>query len=447
MLHIVNMELSTETLEALSPFEIADLICQKDLSEQTRIFSLLPLDIAIETFDYLPLRDQKKIINALDPKQSAALLGSLWPDDRTQFLEELSPTAVEALTKLLPNEERILTYTLLGYPEGSVGRLMTPDYLAVHLEWSVEDVLNHIRRYGHDSETINVIYVIDDEEKLLDDINLKEFLFVPRDYKVKDLSDSKFIALSVYDNAEQTIKVFQQNDRIALPVIDEKNILLGIVTIDDILRLSNSEATEDIQKIGGTQALDEPYMNTPFLELMKKRGGWLIVLFVGELLTTSVMSYFEEELARAIILSLFIPLIISSGGNAGSQASTLIIRAMALGEVKIKDTWRVIKREMASGLFLGTVLGSIGFFRVFLWNSFSNAYGEYWMLIGFTLFFSLLGVVLCGTISGAVLPLLMRYLKIDPATASAPFVATFVDVAGILIYFLLAILILSGTLL
>ncbi|MEI8126064.1 MAG: magnesium transporter [Parachlamydiaceae bacterium] len=290
-------------------------------------------------------------------------------------------------------------------------------------------------------------YVIDDESKLLDDIKLKDILFVPRQSKVRSIANEQFVTLSVYDSDEAAIKAFRLHDRIVLPVIDEDGVLLGVVTIDDILRLDNQETTRDMQKIGGMQALDEPYMQAPFLELIRKRAGWLVILFLGEMFTATAMGYFADEIAKAVVLALFLPLIISSGGNAGSQASTLVIRAMALGEVKLRDWWKIVKREVLSGIFLGTILGVIGFFRVTIWSLFSNIYGEHWLLVAITIGLSLVGVVLWGTLCGALLPLILRRAGVDPATSSAPFVATIVDVTGLIIYFLIAINILKGTLL
>lgn len=442
-----DIEGLTEALNALPPFELADLIVKKSKEDQSLLFNVLSLPIAIQTFEFLPIHDQRDLLQTMPTMKATALLLSLSPDDRTSFLQDLPREVIDEIVKLLPYEERILTLTLLGYPEGSIGRLMTPDYIAVKLNWTIEEVLDHIRAYGHDSETIDVIYVIDDEGKLLDDIKLKDFLFVPRHAKVENIGNREFVALSVYDDDETAINAFKQHNRVALPVIDEAGVLLGIVTIDDILRLSNQEATEDMQKIGGMEALDEPYMQAPFLELMRKRAGWLVILFLGEMLTATAMGYFEEEISKAVVLALFVPLIISSGGNAGSQASTLVIRAMALGEVKLKDWWKIVKREVLSGLFLGTILGTIGFFRVSIWHLFSNIYGEYWLLIALNIGLSLIGVVMWGTLSGAILPLILRRAGVDPATSSAPFVATIVDVTGLIIYFLISIHILSGTVL
>lgn len=442
-----DVEALSEALNALSPFELAELIANKQEEDQSVLFRALSQPVALQTFDFLPTQTQRKLLHTMPTMQVASLLKALSPDDRTSFLQELPRGVIDELVKLLPHDERILTLTLLGYPEGSIGRLMTPDYIAVKMDWSIEEVLDHIQAYGHDSETINVIYVIDDENKLLDDIKLKDILFVPRQSKVQSIANYQFVALSVYDSDESAINAFRHHNRIVLPVIDEEGVLLGIVTIDDILRLANQEATEDMQKIGGMEALNEPYMQAPFLELMKKRAGWLVLLFLGEMFTATAMGYFEDEIAKAVVLALFLPLIISSGGNAGSQASTLVIRAMALGEVKLRDWWKIVKREILSGVFLGTILGTIGFFRVTIWSLFSNMYGEYWLMIAVTIGFSLIGVVLWGTLCGALLPLILRRVGVDPATSSAPFVATIVDVTGLIIYFLIAMNTLRGTLL
>lgn len=442
-----DMEELKETLNRLSPFEIADFLVNTPADERETLFEVLSPERAQHTFDFLPVKVQKQLLHTMSKEKAGTLLKGLSPDDRTSFLQEVPRDVLDDLVKLLPHDDRMLTLTLLGYPEGSVGRLMTPDYIAVKLDWTIDDVLDHIRIYGSNSETTDVIYVIDDEGKLLDDIKLRDLLFVPRTSKVESLSDKRFVALSAYDKDEAAVNIFKSFDRVALPVIDEEGILLGIVTIDDILRISNQEATKDMQKFSGMEAIDEPYLKVPFLVMMQKRAGWLVVLFLGEMMTATALGFFEGEIAKAVVLALFLPLIISSGGNAGSQASTLIIRALALGEVKLKDWWRVIRREILSGLFLGTVLGVIGFFRVSIWSLFTNLYGEHWLLIAVTIGLSLIGVVLWGTLSGATFPLILRRLGIDPATSSAPLVATVVDVTGIIIYFLIALMILRGVIL
>lgn len=434
-------------LTIASPVDVAEFIAVKPPEEQKQIFNALSSTEAVHVFEYLPLRIQQEILHELPPPSVASLLNALSPDDRTALLEELPGDLVNQLLKYLSPQERALSIKLLGYPEYSVGRLMTPEFIAIKMSWTVKEVLDYIRANGRDRETINVIYAIDDGGVLVDDFRIRQFLLAPLDVKVADLGDHQFLALHVDDDQEKAVQQFRKYERVALPVIDSKGVLLGIVTIDDILAVAVEEDTEDMQKIGGVAALDEPYMETPFFELMKKRAGWLVVLFLGELLTASAMGYFEDEIAKAIVLVLFIPLIISSGGNAGSQASTLIIRALSLGEVKLRDWWRIMRREIFSGIFLGLVLGTIGFFRVSLWSTFSNIYGSHWVLIAFTLFFTLLGVVLWGTLAGSMLPLILKRYKFDPAVSSAPLVATLVDVTGLIIYFTIALFILQGTLL
>ena len=324
---------------------------------------------------------------------------------------------------------------------------MTPDFVSVRKEWTLRHVLDHVRAHGRDSETLNVIYVVNGNNRLIDDLRIREILLAPLHAVVSDLCDNRFVSLNASDDKKEAVKVFRQYDRTVLPVIDSHGRLVGIVTLDDVLDVAEEEATREIQKFGGLEALDEPYMSTPLLEMIRKRASWLVILFVGEMLTATAMGYFEHEISRAVVLALFVPLIISSGGNSGSQAATLIIRALALGEVKLRDWWRVMRREVLSGLLLGLILGTIGFVRIALWSAFSSLYGEHWMLVGLTVSCSLLGIVLWGTITGSMLPFILKRLGMDPATSSAPFVATLVDVTGLIIYFSVALVILHGTLL
>ena len=324
---------------------------------------------------------------------------------------------------------------------------MTPDFVSVRKEWTLRHVLDHVRAHGRDSETLNVIYVVNGNNRLIDDLRIREILLAPLHAVVSDLCDNRFVSLNATDDKKEAVKVFRQYDRTVLPVIDSHGRLVGIVTLDDVLDVAEEEATREIQKFGGLEALDEPYMSTPLLEMIRKRATWLVILFVGEMLTATAMGYFEHEISRAVVLALFVPLIISSGGNSGSQAATLIIRALALGEVKLRNWWRVMRREVLSGLLLGLILGTIGFLRIALWSAFSSLYGEHWMLVGLTVSCSLLGIVLWGTITGSMLPFILKWLGMDPATSSAPFVATLVDVTGLIIYFSVALVILHGTLL
>lgn len=426
--------------------DVAELIYE-DPEQADLVINNLSISRAAAAFRILDFPLQEEVIHGLPAPKVAELLNELPADDRAAFLGELPSEAVKELIKLLTPEERKITLSLLGYPEYSVGRIMTPDYIAVREEWSVKQVLDYIREHGKDSETIDVIYVVDEKGVLLDDFRIREFLLVSPGTLVHTLMDDRFVALHANDEQEEAIQVFRMENRVALPVIDDQGVLLGIVTIDDMLWIANEEHTEDIQKIGGTEALDEPYLDMPLLKLIKKRVGWLIVLFIGEMLTATAMGFFEDEIAKAVVLALFVPLIISSGGNSGSQASTLIIQAMALGEIDITDWWRVMRREIISGLMLGGILGLIGFIRILLWNSLFHTYGDHTILIGATVGFSLVGVVLWGTLSGSMLPLMLKKLGADPATSSAPFVATLVDVTGLLIYFSVAYAFMQGILL
>jgi magnesium transporter len=426
--------------------DVAELI--NELPEyESQIIGNMNVHRAVGVFKILDLSTQKDIIHELPPYKTAELLNELPADDRTAFLEELPSEVVKELIRLLNPEERKITLSLLGYPDGSVGRLMTPDYIAVQVDWNVQEVLDHIREVGKNSETIDVIYVVNDKGEFVDDMRIREVLLAKPETLVGDIIDYRSITLRVNDDQEVANEVFKMNNRVALPVIDDKNILLGIVTIDDVLWVASEEFSEDIQKIGGTEALDEPYLEMPILKLFKKRVVWLIVLFLGEMLTATAMGYFEDEIAKAVVLATFIPLIISSGGNTGSQASTLIIQAMALGEITISDWWRVMRREILSGILLGSVLGLIGFIRLEIWNEIFNTYGEHGTQIGLAVGFSLLCVVLWGTVTGSMLPIILKRVGADPATSSAPFVATLVDVTGLVIYFSMAYLFMSGTLL
>jgi magnesium transporter len=325
---------------------------------------------------------------------------------------------------------------------------MTPDFVAVREDWTVKEVLDYVREHGQDSETLNIIYVVDERGKLIDDLRIREFLLKPLTAKVSEIRDETFVALSVSDSQEEALNSFRKYDRIALPVIDSNGVLVGIVTSDDMLDVAEEQATEDIQKIGGMEALDEPYTTIPLLRMVKKRATWLIILFLGEMLTATAMQGYNGEIEKAAILAMFLPLIISSGGNSGSQATTLVIRAMALGELRLRDWFRVVRKELLSGLSLGLILGGIGFFRIALWQYLHIFdYGKYHWLVGLTVGAALVGVVLWGTLSGAMLPFLLRRFGLDPATSSAPFVATLVDVTGLVIYFNVALFILRGTLL
>lgn len=400
------------------------------------LIDTLSLKRAINVFRILDVPTQERVIKKLPDRKLSEIINGLPPDDRTALFGELGDTSlVHRLVSYLSLEDRDEVLTLLSYPEDSVGRLMTPDFLAISKDYTVKDALDYIRQYGKNYETIDVVYILDDKGVLLDDLRIRELLINDTETSISELMDGRLISLNVFDPTEEGIKIFKMNNRVALPVVDSNRVLLGIVTIDDILWKADEEYAEDMQRIGGTQALDEPYLDLPIQKLIKKRAGWLIVLFVGELLTASVMQYYEEQLAQVIVLAMFLPLMISSGGNSGSQASTLIIQAMAIGEVKLRDWWQVFRREIVSGLSLGIILGSIGLLRIFIWhNIFPDLYGEHWILVATTVALSLVGIVLWGSLIGSMLPFIMRRLGADPATSSAPFVATIVDVTGLIIY-------------
>lgn len=435
-----------EFLDDQNIADVADLIDEYPEFED-KIIANLSIHRAASTFKILDFTTQKRIVTELPSFKTAELLNELQADDRTAFLEDLPKEVLRDLIKLLDPEERLVTLSLLGYPEDSVGRLMTPDYVYVYEHNTISEVFDIIRKFGTDGVTIDVIYVINDKGELIDDIRIKEIILAAPTKLVSELMDERVISLHVNDDQEYANQVFKMNNRTALPVVDDNNVLLGIITIDDILWVASEEFSEDMQKMGGTEALNEPYLEMPLFKLFRKRIGWLVVLFIGEMLTATAMGYFEDEIAKAIVLTLFIPLIISSGGNSGSQASTLIIQAMAVDEISLEDWWRVMKREIASGLMMGSLLGFIGFIRVAIWQQFTHIYGPHWIFIGLTVGVSLVGVVLWGTLSGSMLPMLLKKLGADPAVSSAPFVATLVDVTGLIIYFSVAYIFLEGLLL
>ncbi|MEI8031978.1 MAG: magnesium transporter [Chlorobiaceae bacterium] len=430
------------------PVDLAELISDLPENDQAILFRLLPKDIATETFEYLDLDAQENLLKALTQRDVTHILNSMSADDRTALLEELPGTVVQELLKLLSFKEFKIAKTLLAYGEGSVGRLMSPDCLSVKKDWDIDQVLTYIRTFGHESETLNVIYVVDDFGKLTGELLSRELLLSAPEQRVDDvISKDKIITLTATQDQKDALEAFKRYDKVALPVVDSNGYLIGIVTVDDMLDVAEEEETEEIQKFGAIEALEEPYMDLPILQLVKKRAGWLVILFIGEMLTASALAFFQDELAKAIVLATFIPLIISSGGNSGSQAATLIIRSLSIGEITIRDWWQVMKREILSGLALGSLLGVIGIMRVIIWAMIIGRLTMTWVYVSITIGVSLLGIVLFGTLTGSMLPLLLKRLGLDPATSSAPFVATLVDVTGIVIYFSVASLILGGILL
>jgi len=311
--------------------DVAAVLTDLSLEDQVLVFRILPRKVAAATFEYLSSEGQHGLLQAMASEDVAAVLNDMAPDDRTMFLEELPAEVTRNLLAQLTPEERAVAVGLLGYPEASIGRLMTPEYVAVREDWTVAQVLDYVREHGQDSETLNVLYVVDDRGALIDDIRIREFLLASPANLVRSLMDRRFVALKATDDQETAVGAFRKEDRSALPVTDSAGVLIGIVTVDDVFDVAEAEATEDLHRFGGTEALEEPYMQIQFMRMIKKRAGWLTALFLGEMLTATAMGAFEKEIERAVVLALFVPLIISSGGNSGSQASTLVIRALALG--------------------------------------------------------------------------------------------------------------------
>jgi magnesium transporter len=434
-------------LSALPLASVAEIFTDMAPSDAAVLFRLMPRDLAADIFAYMPVEAQEALLHSLGQEQVAAVLNEMDPDDRTALLEELPGPVTQRLLALLSPEERRIATELLGYPEESIGRIMTPDYVAVREDWTVAEVLDHLRRVGRDKETFNVVYVVDAQGRLIDEIRLRELILADPATPLARLMDRQFSALEARQDQEEAVEAFKRLDRVALPVVDSNGHLVGIVTVDDVLDVAEEEVTEDMHKMAAMETLEAPYLRTPFLTLVRKRALWLSALFIGEMLTATAMGYFEHEISRAVVLALFIPLIISSGGNSGSQAASLVIRALALHEVNLRDWLRVFLREIASGLALGCVLGTIALVRIIFWPWRLSLYGEHYAMVALTVAVSLVGVVMYGTLVGAMLPIVLRRIGLDPAVSSAPFVATLVDVSGIVIYFTIAAVMLHGILL
>jgi magnesium transporter len=444
-----------EVLHGLDQADVADIFEELSPEDAAVAFRILPQEDAGQVFSYLPPEQQEVLIRELSKtgdNQVVDLVEGMDPDDRVKLLDELPPAVAGRIVASLSPEERARTQSILGYPPRSVGRLMTPDYVRIRSEWSVARALEHIRRYGRDAETINVVYVIDDAGKLVDDLRLRQLIMAEPDASIETLMNRQFFALRADMGQEEAVLNLQKYDRVALPVCDSRGHLLGIVTHDDVADVAQAEATEDIQKIGGVSALQEPYINASVFSLVKKRAPWLALLFLSELLTTNALGFYEDQIAKAAVLATFIPSIISSGGNSGSQASTLVIRALSLREIGTSDWFRVLRKELACGLILGAMVGCIGLVRVnvfgaFGWFKEGSPEQAHYTILAVAISSTLLCVVLWGSIMGAMLPLILKKLRLDPAASSTPFVATLVDVTGIVIYFTLAMSILSSTIL
>jgi magnesium transporter len=428
--------------------DLAEIFVDLKPEDETVLLRILPRKLAAEVFEHLSLNEQESIVHALGNEQVGQILNDLSPDDRTAFLEELPAAVTQKFLNLLSPQEKKIAADLLGYPKDSIGRRMTPEYVAIQQSWTVGEVLAHLRRVGRDRESFNQLYVVDDKGRLVDSVRLRNLVIADLETPVTQLFDHQTPALRAADDQETAVAAFKKYDRTILPVVDSAEVLVGVVTVDDVLDVAEQEATEDIQKLGGSEALDAPYLKIGILSMVRKRAGWLSILFVSEMFTSTAMQHYADEFNKADVLTIFLPLILSSGGNSGSQATSLIIRAMAIRDVALRDWWRVFRRELGAGLLLGGCLACLGVLRILLWHFVGwGKYGPHFMLISLAIGGSLVGVVLWGSMVGAMLPILLRFLRLDPATCSAPFVATMVDVTGIMIYFNTAYLVLRGTLL
>jgi len=419
-------------------------------AERARRLRQLPHEIGHEFFFDLSAAEQTAVLLALSPPERRHWIRLLAPDDVADLIQAAPEDQRAGLLALLDEPTRAEVSALLAYAEDEAGGLMNPRYIRVRPDMTVAEALGYFRRQAQERAGRDIpsyAYILDAQGVLRGQVGLTDLIARDPTTSVGHVMQTDIITIPEEADQEAVARLFAEHGLAAAPVVDASGRMKGVVTADDGVAVVEEEATEDIQKLGGSEALDAPYLKTAFHRMVRKRAGWLAALFIGEMLTATAMAFFEEEIAKAVVLALFVPLIISSGGNSGSQASTLVIRAMALGEVRLRDWWRVIRRELAAGLVLGTVLGTIGFLRITLWHAITGIYGEHYMLVALTVFISLIGVVTFGTITGSILPFILRRLRFDPASASAPFVATLVDVTGLIIYFTMASVILRGTLL
>ncbi|MEX0719133.1 MAG: magnesium transporter [Balneolaceae bacterium] len=437
-----------EVLNDVPPVDIAELLMELPGEIAVVVFRLLKKPVAADVFADLPSGKGVELLELFNKQQLNDVMTNLEPDEQVAILEELPGHLTQRVMSSINLEDQKQIKKLLGYPEESVGRLMTPRYVRVKSDWTIEHSMKHIRKYGEIAETLNVIYVVDDKEYLIDDLRITRLILAEMKDNIGSLMDHSFEALSVYDDQEEAVKMFAKYDRVALPVVDSDGVLVGIVTVDDIIDVAEEETTEDMQKMAGMGALDDYYSQTSIYKIVKKRLWWLIILFVGQILTAIAMGGYEEILQKVVALSFFVPLIISSGGNSGSQVATLVIRALATDDIKPEDWKKVLARELSSGLMLGVLIGLLGFLTLISWDLVA---GEILSMMVITtasvIGLSLFSIVLLGNLIGAMLPFVLSKLNLDPAVSSAPFVATIVDVSGIIIYFTIAIFLLSGTLL
>jgi magnesium transporter len=429
--------------------DIAEVFNELDTEEAKFVYKQLDETLAADVLIELDEDVREDFLASLTSKEIAEqFIDNMDSDDAADVISELPDDVQDEVLSLMEDSEQASDIVdLLNYDEHSAGGLMATEIVRVHVNTNALECVREIREQADAVVDLYAIYVVDDDEKLVGILSLKKLIVSSTRSKVSEIYDPKVISVKTNTAAEEVANVMDKYNLVVLPVVDGLGRLVGRITIDDVVDVRREEETEDVQKMAAMEALEEPYMSTPFLQMIRKRVGWLIILFLGETLTATAMSFFEDQIAKAVILALFIPLIISSGGNSGSQASTLIIRALALGEISIRDWWIIVKKEFATGLVIGLILGFIGFVRVAAWSYFIASYGPHWQLIALTVGSSLVGVVMWGTLMGSLLPLCLKRLGLDPAVSSAPFVATLVDVTGLIIYFSFSILMLRGVLL
>ncbi len=432
----------------LHPVEVAQVFNSLPSDSVFIAFNSFSFDNQLQIFPYLDNVMQKKIIQAMPPTNASTLLNAMSLDDRVAFYSALKDFEITGFLDFLSEKNKKATLDILGFPKKSVARLINTEFTTLKKDMTIAEANEHLRLHQPDTETANVVYVVDENGRLIEDIPIRRLVLNEPTKKIEEVMDKFCLKLDINDTKEDAIQKFKEYDRVVLPVTNKDDLLMGVITIDDVLDAEEQRNTREMQKFGGVESLDYPYVKTPFFSLVKKRAGWLIILFIGEMLTATAMGYFDKEISKAVVLALFVPLIISSGGNSGSQAATLIIRAMAVKELSLKDWWYVMRREILSGLTLGIVLGAIGFIRITIWQQLHwYNYTVHWLLIAITIFFSLIGIVMWGTLAGSMIPMILKKCKLDPAASSAPFVATLVDVTGLVIYFSIAGVILKGTLL
>jgi magnesium transporter len=434
----------------LAPADLAELINQLTLSEAATVASMLPVPRIVELFNDPIMRRRAAILEELEPARSAEILAGLSADERTDVVQKMGRHPCRLILPKLSADMQKELEGLLRYPAHSAGGIMTTEFVRLDPKMSVGEALKHIRLVAREKESIYACYIMEPHSgRLLGAVSLRDLVMADLQTPIAEVMRPKPVTVNALDDQEEVAKKISKYNLLAIPVLETNGSVVGFVTVDDVIDVLVEEGTEDILRLGAVEpgALDKPYMQVSLPLMVRKRAGWLVILFLGEMLTATAMGFFEKEIARAVVLALFVPLIISSGGNSGSQASTLVIRALALGEVTLRDWWRVMQREILSGLGLGLILGAIGFLRITVWSAFSNLYGPHWPLVAFTVGIALIGIVLWGTLAGSMLPFILRRLGFDPATSSAPFVATLVDVTGLVIYFSVAVLILRGTLL